>query len=53
MGKVTGFMEYERVAEPYRDVKNRLLDFQEIYSDHNTDTWADYERGRLLEGNPS
>ena len=40
MGKVTGFMEYERVAEPYRDVKNRLLDFQEIYSDHNTDRLA-------------
>jgi len=36
MGKVTGFMEFERKAEPYRDAKARLLDFQEIYTAHNT-----------------
>ncbi len=35
MGKVTGFMEIERKAEPYREVTARLLDFQEIYTSHN------------------
>ena len=37
MGKVTGFMEFGRKAEPYRDVDARLLDFQEIYTEHDTD----------------
>jgi NAD(P)H-dependent glutamate synthase small subunit len=35
MGKVTGFMEFDRHPEPYRDAAARLLDFQEIYTDHN------------------
>ncbi len=35
MGKVTGFMEFERVQAPYRDAGKRMLDFQEIYTDHN------------------
>ena len=35
MGKTTGFMEFERVAEPYRDPKTRVLDFREIYTDHD------------------
>lgn len=34
MGKVTGFKEYQRQAEPYRDVKDRLVDFKEIFTDH-------------------
>ncbi|MCZ6460182.1 MAG: glutamate synthase subunit beta, partial [Gammaproteobacteria bacterium] len=40
MGKVTGFMEFERKAEPYREVNARLLDFQEIYTPHNADKLA-------------
>ncbi|MDA8880950.1 glutamate synthase subunit beta [Pseudomonadales bacterium] len=34
MGKVTGFKEFEREAEPYRDASERSLDFKEIYTDH-------------------
>jgi glutamate synthase (NADPH/NADH) small chain len=37
MGKVTGFMEFERNAAPYRDAKARLLDFREIYTEHDTE----------------
>ena len=35
MGKVTGFMEFDRVQAPYRDASVRLLDFQEIYTPHD------------------
>ena len=35
MGKTTGFMEFERVAEPYRDAATRILDFREIYTEHD------------------
>jgi glutamate synthase (NADPH/NADH) small chain len=35
MGKVTGFMEFERNPAPYRDATKRTLDFQEIYTDHD------------------
>jgi len=35
MGKVTGFMEFDRKPAPYRDATKRLLDFQEIYTDHD------------------
>ena len=35
MGKVTGFMEFDRNAAPYRDVETRLLDYQEIYTNHD------------------
>ncbi|MDA7773484.1 glutamate synthase subunit beta [Pseudomonadales bacterium] len=34
MGKVTGFKEFEREVEPYRDASDRSLDFKEIYTDH-------------------
>ncbi|MCY4358336.1 MAG: glutamate synthase subunit beta [Gammaproteobacteria bacterium] len=34
MGKPTGFKEFDRRAEPYRDARVRLLDFNEIYTDH-------------------
>ncbi len=37
MGKLTGFKEYPREAEPYRDAEQRLKDFQEIYSAHQWD----------------
>ncbi len=37
MGKVTGFMEFDRNPAPYRDAEARLLDFQEIYTDHDVD----------------
>ncbi len=35
MGKPTGFMEFTRNAAPYRDATVRLLDFQEIYTEHD------------------
>ena len=34
MGKPTGFKEFERETEPYRNAMERLLDFDEIYTDH-------------------
>ncbi len=35
MGKPTGFMEFPRQAAPYRPAKERLLDFNEIYTNHD------------------
>ena len=35
MGKVTGFKEHDRVVEPYRPAKDRVIDFKEIYTDHD------------------
>jgi glutamate synthase (NADPH) small chain len=35
MGKPTGFMEIPRNAAPYRDATQRLLDFKEIYTEHD------------------
>ena len=35
MGKPTGFKEFERETAPYRDATQRLVDFKEIYTDHN------------------
>ena len=35
MGKVTGFKEFDRAVEPYRTPKKRILDFKEIYTDHD------------------
>lgn len=35
MGKVTGFKEFKRVVEPYRPSKERILDFKEIYTNHD------------------
>ncbi len=37
MGKPTGFKEFERKTEPYRDAMERLLDFKEIYTEHQED----------------
>ena len=37
MGKPTGFMEFPRNAAPYRDPAVRLLDFDEIYTDHDVE----------------
>ena len=34
MGKPTGFKEFSRAVEPYRPAKERLLDYKEIYTDH-------------------
>ena len=36
MGKVTGFKEYDRETEPYRDPAVRLVDFDEIYTRSTT-----------------
>ena len=35
MGKPTGFKEFKREVEPYRFPSERLLDFKELYTDHN------------------
>ena len=35
MGKPTGFKEYPRKTEPYRDVSERLLDYKELYTEHD------------------
>ena len=35
MGKPTGFKEFERKTEPYRDVSERLADYGEIYTSHD------------------
>jgi glutamate synthase (NADPH) small chain len=34
MGKATGFKEFARKVEPYRAADKRLLDFKEIYTEH-------------------
>jgi len=35
MGKVTGFKEFERKAESYRDPVVRLQDYDELFTEHN------------------
>lgn len=35
MGKPTGFKEFDRETEPYRDPAVRLVDFDELYTEHN------------------
>lgn len=35
MGKITGFKEFDRRAEPYRAPAERLLDYKEIYTEHD------------------
>lgn len=35
MGKPTGFKEFVREVEPYRDPQQRLLDYKEIYTPHD------------------
>ena len=35
MGKPTGFGEFKREAAKYRDATRRLLDFEEIYTEHD------------------
>ena len=35
MGKATGFIEIQRVTAPYRAPAVRLLDYSEIYTDHD------------------
>ena len=35
MGKPTGFKEFERKTEPYRDINERLSDYGEIYTSHD------------------
>lgn len=37
MGKVTGFKEFERQTEAYRDAEERLKDFKEIYTEHDAE----------------
>lgn len=41
MGKPTGFKEFERETAPYRDATQRIIDFKEIYTDHNEEHLAD------------
>ncbi len=35
MGKITGFKEFDRSVEPYRAPAERLLDYKEIYTEHD------------------
>ena len=35
MGKPTGFIEFQRKTEPYRDPAERLLDYKELYTPHD------------------
>jgi NAD(P)H-dependent glutamate synthase small subunit len=35
MGKPTGFKDFDRQVAPYRNAAERLVDFKEIYTDHN------------------
>ncbi len=37
MGKPTGFKEFDRQTEPYRNAMDRLMDYKEIYTNHNDD----------------
>ncbi len=37
MGKPTGFTEYPRQAVPYRDAAERIADFDEVYTEHDTE----------------
>ena len=36
MGKSTGFTEFDREVEPYRDASKRVIDFKELYTAHDT-----------------
>jgi NAD(P)H-dependent glutamate synthase small subunit len=36
MGKPTGFTEFDREVEPYRDASKRIIDFKELYTAHDT-----------------
>ena len=40
MGKPTGFKEFKRKTEPYRDAMERLVDYKEIYTDHHEEHLA-------------
>ena len=35
MGKATGFKEFDRKTEPYRNAMERLVDYKEIYTSHD------------------
>lgn len=35
MGKPTGFKEFDRKTEPYREPMERLVDYKEIYTNHD------------------
>ncbi len=37
MGNPTGFTEFDREVEPYRDASKRIIDFKELYTPHNTE----------------
>ena len=36
MGKITGFLEFHRAKQPYRPVKERVLDWKQVMA-----SWAD------------
>ena len=36
MGKATGFIDYPREPVPYRDAAERLSDYAEVYTEHDT-----------------
>ena len=40
MGKPTGFKEFDRETEPYRNAMERLVDYKEIYTGHHDEHLA-------------
>ena len=41
MAKITGFMEYERIGQPYRPVEKRVQDWNQVMAPWQTDTLRD------------
>jgi len=48
MGKITGFKEVARKAEPYRDPMLRLVDYDELYGEHN-ETHLKFQGSRCMD----
>ena len=53
MGKVTGFLELDRVVESYRDVEIRINDYDEIFSSNHNLNQLQEQGSCLLYTSPS
>ncbi|MES0327817.1 MAG: glutamate synthase, partial [Gammaproteobacteria bacterium] len=49
MGKPTGFKEFERKTEAYRDVTVRLADYGEIFSGSHDETHLQTQGARCMD----
>ena len=49
MGKVTGFKEFERKTEAYRDVTERLADYGEIFTGIHDDEHLQTQGARCMD----